>query len=65
MPRTYTPKNRYCRNTKLSEQEFIDAFGAFMAGLGAAAHARNCGRSERTVRDLFAPELRQNPGESA
>ena len=26
----------------------------FMAGLGAAAHARNSGRSERTIRALFA-----------
>ena len=54
MPRKYTPKNKYCRNTKLSEEEFIDAFMAYMGGLGAAAHARNSGRSERSIRTLFA-----------
>lgn len=53
MPRTYRPKNKYCRNTKLSEEEFVAAFNAFMAGKGAAAHARKCDRSERTIRDLF------------
>jgi hypothetical protein len=54
MPRTYKPKNRYCRNTKFSEAEFVDAFSAYMAGLGAAAHARNAAKSERSVRNLFA-----------
>mmetsp|Transcript_2975 Transcript_2975/g.5201 ORF Transcript_2975/g.5201 Transcript_2975/m.5201 type:complete len:212 (-) Transcript_2975:1653-2288(-) len=54
MPRTYKPKNRFCRNTKLSEDEFVEAFNAFMAGMGAAAHARNTTRSEKTIRELFA-----------
>lgn len=54
MPRKYRPRNKYCRNTKLSEEEFVDAFNAFMSGMGAAAHARNSDRSERTIRSLFA-----------
>jgi hypothetical protein len=54
MPRKYKPKNKYCRNTKLSEEEFVDAFMAFMSGLGATAYARNTGRTDRTVRQLFS-----------
>ncbi|MEM5476037.1 hypothetical protein [Pacificibacter sp. AS14] len=53
MPRTYTPKNRYCRNTKLSEQEFLTALSGFTGGVGAAAVARDMERSERSIRTLF------------
>lgn len=53
MVKKYTPKNRYCRNTKLSEDEFAQAVSAFMDGLGAAALARKNGRSERAMRSLF------------
>lgn len=54
MVRTYKPKNRYCRNTKLDEDEFKQVATAFFAGLGAAATARNMARSERSIRDMFA-----------
>jgi len=53
MPKKYTPKNRYCRNTKLSEDEFVQAFMAYMGGLSAAAYSRQSERSERTIRELF------------
>lgn len=54
MPRKYKPKNKYCKNTKLSEDEFVEAFMAFMGGAGAAAYARQSERSERTIRELFS-----------
>ncbi len=54
VPRKYQRKNRYCRNTKFSEEEFAQALGDFMGGLGAAACAKNVRRSERSVRDMFS-----------
>lgn len=53
MVRTYVPRNRYCRNTKLSEGEFVRVVEGFMEGKGAAALARETGRTERAMRSLF------------
>lgn len=43
MVRTYKPKNRYCRRTKLSEQSFLAIFFSYMDGDAAteAHHAIN------------------------
>lgn len=54
MVRNYQPKNRYCRNTKLTEDEFSQAVEAFMSGMGAAALSRMNGRSERAMRSLYS-----------
>lgn len=54
MPRTYKRKNRYCRNTKLSEVEFKQVLTGFLAGSSAAALSRDMNRSEKTVRAMFA-----------
>lgn len=53
MVRRYVPKNRYCRNTKLSEAEFVEAATAYFDGMSASALARRIGRSERAMRTLF------------
>ena len=59
MVRSYAPKNRYCRNTKLSEDEFCHLVSGFLAGAGAAAVARAnkthlvIGVVDRSVRTLF------------
>ncbi|CAN0601634.1 unnamed protein product, partial [Ectocarpus sp. 12 AP-2014] len=54
MPKPYKRKNRYCRNTKLSEAEFEQVLTGFLAGMGAAAVSRDMERSEKTVRTMFA-----------
>lgn len=64
MAKRYTPKNRYCLNTKLGEEEFVQAVHAFMDGMGAAALARANGRSERAMRTLYA-RLRERIMEDA
>lgn len=53
MVRRYAPKNRYCKNTKLSEEEFTSLVGLFYEGYGAAAAARKLGRSERSIRVMY------------
>lgn len=53
MVRNYAPKNRYCRNTKLSEDEFVRVIEGYMTGRGAAAIGRDLGRSERAMRTLI------------
>ncbi len=64
MPKPYQRKNRYCRNTKLTEAEFEQVVTGFLAGMGAAAVSRDMERSEKTVRTMFS-RLRQRLADDA
>lgn len=54
MARQYKAKNRYCRRTKLSEDEFEALVQCWFEGRSAEAAARQIGRTARTVRPLYS-----------
>ena len=51
MVRTYKPKNRYCKKTKLSERAFLSIYHSYIDGLSASqAHRLICKTDELDVK---------------